>query len=446
MAAVGADEHERLRGAARARESDPTARAAEIEVRRRPRSGRAPPSRTTLRCGPRRPGADSSASGAAVDARAAPRTPVSAGLPRAATTWSPSGQPARRAAATSPQGPACSTRRKARTWVAVPAQLVASGRSAARRCSAQSHAGSRRALAEQAATQHDGALRARSGSVARREDPAGAELVDRRTEPGRDVEACGRRGSGAAVRRGHGVRRGRRDGGAAECRSSRSRATRPARRARGAAGTDACVRNRSVAAVTTSAASSPAYVVGEGREPRGRARRARSSGCSRARAGRCSAASAPTSGSTAWRTQVGPGALVDAEGDVQAGGLLRAGGVWSSGRAGTCRRRAASSDSSTRQSEMGGAGPVAVGVVDLPELGAVGLEDEDVVAVLVHGEALGAGRGQIGVDLARVAELELEVRGERRESAARSGAGPGGRRSRRRRRALRSLAGVDADR
>ena len=47
--------------------------------------------------------------------------------------------------------------------------------------------------------------------------------------------------------------------------------------------------------------------------------------------------------------------------------------------------------------------------VDLPLLGAVGLEDEDVVAVGVDGEALRAGRRQVGVGLARVAELELEL-------------------------------------
>ncbi len=48
-------------------------------------------------------------------------------------------------------------------------------------------------------------------------------------------------------------------------------------------------------------------------------------------------------------------------------------------------------------------------VVHLPELGAVGLEDEDVVAVAVHREALRAGRGQVGVGLAGVPELDLEV-------------------------------------
>ena len=49
------------------------------------------------------------------------------------------------------------------------------------------------------------------------------------------------------------------------------------------------------------------------------------------------------------------------------------------------------------------------GRVHLPLLGAGGLEDEDVVGVGVHGEALRAGRREVGVGLARVAELELEL-------------------------------------
>ena len=49
------------------------------------------------------------------------------------------------------------------------------------------------------------------------------------------------------------------------------------------------------------------------------------------------------------------------------------------------------------------------GAVHLPLLGAGGLEDEDVVGVGVHGEALRAGRGEVGVGLAGVAELELEL-------------------------------------
>ena len=51
----------------------------------------------------------------------------------------------------------------------------------------------------------------------------------------------------------------------------------------------------------------------------------------------------------------------------------------------------------------------AVGAVDLPELGAGGLEDEDVVGVGVDREALRAGRREVGVGLAGVAELELEL-------------------------------------
>ena len=51
---------------------------------------------------------------------------------------------------------------------------------------------------------------------------------------------------------------------------------------------------------------------------------------------------------------------------------------------------------------------LAVGV-HLPPLDAGGLEDEHVVAVGVHREALGARRGQVGVGLAGVAELELEL-------------------------------------
>ena len=70
-----------------------------------------------------------------------------------------------------------------------------------------------------------------------------------------------------------------------------------------------------------------------------------------------------------------------------------------------------SSTSSTRQSSPWSvvvAGPLAAGVVHLPLLGAVGLEDEDVVAVAVHREALRARRREVGVGLAGVAELELE--------------------------------------
>ena len=47
--------------------------------------------------------------------------------------------------------------------------------------------------------------------------------------------------------------------------------------------------------------------------------------------------------------------------------------------------------------------------VHLPQLGAVGLEDEHVVGVGVHREALGARRGEVGVGLAGMAELELQL-------------------------------------
>ena len=48
--------------------------------------------------------------------------------------------------------------------------------------------------------------------------------------------------------------------------------------------------------------------------------------------------------------------------------------------------------------------------VHLPHLRAVGLHHEHVVGVGVDGEALRPGRGEVGVGLARMAELELELR------------------------------------
>ena len=53
--------------------------------------------------------------------------------------------------------------------------------------------------------------------------------------------------------------------------------------------------------------------------------------------------------------------------------------------------------------------------VQLPALAAERLQDEDVVRVLMEVEALRAGRGDVGVDLARMPEGELEASAEPRD-------------------------------
>ena len=95
--------------------------------------------------------------------------------------------------------------------------------------------------------------------------------------------------------------------------------------------------------------------------------------------------------------QAAPGELVDADGEVQRHRLLRAGGV--GGARGEVGHDAGLEEELAR----------AALAVDLPQLGAVRLEHEDVVGVGVHGEALCAGRGEVGVGLARVPQLELEL-------------------------------------
>lgn len=52
------------------------------------------------------------------------------------------------------------------------------------------------------------------------------------------------------------------------------------------------------------------------------------------------------------------------------------------------------------------------GRVDVPLLLAVHLDDEDVVDVIVRGESLTRGRGDIGIRLHRMAELSGEFAGE----------------------------------
>jgi hypothetical protein len=54
-------------------------------------------------------------------------------------------------------------------------------------------------------------------------------------------------------------------------------------------------------------------------------------------------------------------------------------------------------------------------LVHLPRLGAERLQDEDIVRVVVQRQALRAGRGDVRVGLARVAEFDLEVAAESRD-------------------------------
>ena len=90
--------------------------------------------------------------------------------------------------------------------------------------------------------------------------------------------------------------------------------------------------------------------------------------------------------------QAAPRELVDADGDVEAGVVLRAGGVRGAGRQvhGEARPEQHVVDPAVSRVVPVVAGPLAAGVVHLPLLGAVGLEDEHVVAVAVHREALRA--------------------------------------------------------
>ena len=204
-------------------------------------------------------------------------------------------------------------------------------------------------------------------------------------------------------------RRGVRRGGAARVsgpRSVRPRARRGARRAAGCCARSGSVRSRRSTAAAGSTSAS-----------------ARASAWSRStRPGASSSPSTDPAGGQVLLVdlveelvdgapdQAAPGELVDADGHVEAGVVLGAGGV----------RRAGGQVHGEPGSEQHVvdpavvcvvpvvAGPLAARVVHLPLLGAMGLEDEHVVAVAVHREALRAGRREVGVGLAGMAELELE--------------------------------------
>ena len=239
---------------------------------------------------------------------------------------------------------------------------------------------------------------ARSGRGSPR-GPAGARRVRR---------SRGRRAAPRAGRRGRAARTGGRGAGAAGCRRSRSRDREDVLEPAGDAG---AAGGQEAAYLRVAPRRRRRHGVRRRRGPRSRsasssASVARARRGSRRAGGRRARRRAPAA--TRALDEAAPGQLVDAEGDVQGHGLLGAGGVGGAG--GEVHRQAG-----LEQDVLD-----AVGGVHLPPLGALGLEHEDVVGVGVHREALRARRGEVGVGLARVAELELELRdqpGQRRPVA-----------------------------
>ena len=330
----------------------------------------------------------------------------------------------RRAARRRPTSPACSRSRNARTVDAVPASGSSRRRLAPRRTGSRGRAGSsgdlEQPLPDQASAQHQPALRVEVvGEVGGPQLVAGPDLLEgrraatpvrrsrgRRAAPRSPVapveqharvagtpaqQACRRSGRGRPGRRvsppgTRGLRRGQEP---ADLRVDRGVAS---------------TRRTSSARVCSRSASSSASAVGV---PRG----SRRAGGRRARR--------RATGGTRALDEAAPGELVDAERDVERDGRpgrgrragCRSGGT-STGRARAARPRR----------RRGCAPPTASSPC--------GLEDEDVVAVGVDREALRARRREVGVGLARVAELELELGDQVASAAASSGAAPGGRRSR----------------
>ena len=131
------------------------------------------------------------------------------------------------------------------------------------------------------------------------------------------------------------------------------------------------------------------------------------------RAGARSATSA-TSGVERALDQAAPGELVDADRDVQ-----RHASSWARAACGVPVGRYID-EPGARAAAHSSSRPLAARVASSHCLVPAVWQHEDVVGVGVHREALGAGRGEVGVGLARVAELELELADqvdERRELA-----------------------------
>ena len=99
---------------------------------------------------------------------------------------------------------------------------------------------------------------------------------------------------------------------------------------------------------------------------------------------------------------------VDADREMAGQDVLRSGGVWRPRRACNCVARG-------RPRRREDPAPPRRRRVHLPALAAERLQDEDVVRILVQVQSLRAGRRDVGVDLTRMPELQLEVTAEARD-------------------------------
>ena len=328
------------------------------------------------------------------------RTPRGRRPPRQAGPR-PSGSRLSRSAST-PQGPAFSTSRNARTVDAVPASGSSRSTLAPRAAEARRgpSGGHRDDLEQPSRTRRRHSTSRLCGSrcaarSAGRSSAAGPDVVERGAQPGRARRGNGHRAAPRPARRAssstHGWPGRRRSSVvSARSRTARTSCSPPARRG------PRLVRKRRTSASAAAPASS--------RRTRSASASSRSARPVREPLGMVEVAGrqvlvghlAHDVGDAAL-DQPAPGQLVDAERDVQGHRLLGAGGVRGAG--GEVHRQAR-----LEQHLLD-----AVRRVHLPLLGACGLEDEDVVGVGVDREALRAGRGQVGVGLAGVAELELEL-------------------------------------
>ena len=191
------------------------------------------------------------------------------------------------------------------------------------------------------------------GEVRRRQRGGGPDLLERGPQPGRARRGAGRRAApGAGRRRRRPARRaGRAPAQQASCRSSSSTAStsRSPPREPGAA---AWSRNRSALGRATASASRSPYGVGHAGRAGRAARRPGRSGRRAHPAGRCVVGDLVEQASDGARDQAAPGELVDAEGHVERGGVLGAGGVGRAGRQVHRRAPGSSSTSSTRAARV----------------------------------------------------------------------------------------------
>ena len=383
---------------ARATRPAPSAARSRSSARRRSGRGRRPPATSaapaaraaTTRVGPspaRLPGSPDEQH----------PHPVAGATARCRCAPSPSGSRASRRASV-PHGPGCSTSRKLRTVEAVPASSSAAAR-LGRRSTGSAVSGRPRAGPPGPAV---GTAPARSARRAARSAGvsivAGGDLLERGPDPRRhpedavaDAAPCSRV---AVVDDDAGVAR---RGGAGGCRAP-IRSTSASRSSRAPASRGGrLLRKRSTWRAASAAGSrrrtASATAARWSREALGQR-----GGVVEVAGGHVVVGHLGEQASDLARHQAAPRELVDADRHVQRDRPAP-------GRRAACRWGGRPRTPGSSSSRPGRSRSPCTSHM----LGAVGLEDEHVVGVGVHREALRAGRGEVGVGLAGVAELELQL-------------------------------------